>query len=83
MPGTSALLGPPMESDEEDAGQEFEPEEGEDDDDIDDEEDDEGKDSCSLKYCWYTYLYSFAIIKQMKMMTTTSLPPLRKNWSLK
>ncbi len=40
-----------MESDEEDAGQEFEPEEGEDDDDIDDEEDDEGKDSCSLKYC--------------------------------
>jgi hypothetical protein len=27
-------------------------------------------------------LYSFAIIKQMKMMTT-SLPPLRKNWSLK
>jgi hypothetical protein len=51
MPGTSALLGPPMESDEEDAGQEFEPEEGEDDDDIDDEEDDEGKDSCSLKYC--------------------------------
>jgi hypothetical protein len=45
-PGTSALLGPPIDSDEEDAGQEFEPDEGDEDEDIDDDdEEDDGKDS--------------------------------------
>jgi hypothetical protein len=82
MPGTSALLGPPIESDEEDAGQEFEPEEGEEDDDIDDEEDDEGEDSW-FPNCWCILMLTcLVIVKQMRMTTKRSVPPLRKNLSL-
>ena len=48
---TSALLGPPIESDDEDAAQEFEPDDDdENDDEIDDDEDeDEGKINSALR----------------------------------